>query len=222
MLLANKYFFFPGAGSYGSEFSKLNRQLRPHVQTIRYPGRFDPGFGVPAPSFSALVDRCISSIREQGCEVVSLFGHSFGAYVAYACAQELTRIGFTPELLIVSGANGPNVPFGAFPSNEEEAYCYFESVAPRETESGPGNDWTTASIDLGLKDLALLREFKINPSHCKLSCRVEVFAGELDPLVTDEGLDDWRSVSDGQVRVHKLPGGHSDSISFLNANDFEI
>src|SRR5262249_44765773 len=78
--------FFPGAGSFGNEFQLLVDALQPAAWLVKYPGRYGRDFGVPAESFDGVVRACTEQIASRPAGHPVLFGHSFGAYVAYATA----------------------------------------------------------------------------------------------------------------------------------------
>lgn len=214
-------FFFPGAGSYGSEFSELFRQVRPNGQLIRYPGRTDPNFGVPARSFEALVDFCVHKINRKKQKPFALFGHSFGAFVAFACTQKLICMGHPPKTLLVTGANCPGTSLSKPPENREDAFRYFEAISRPETEI-KGSDWLETTVDLGLKDLQLLYKYSFPSVPQKVNCCIHVLAGTDDPLVSDVGIAKWRQASTEKVDIRRIPGGHTDILENLDINDFDV
>src|ERR1700722_4222949 len=122
--------FFPGAGSFGREFRLLVDELKPAAWLVRYPGRYGRDFGTPAESFDEVVLACTEQVTSRAPAPPVLFGHSFGAYVAFALKRQETATGV--GALVTVGACAP----GRFEVSEQatgtpsEAVRYLESVDP--------------------------------------------------------------------------------------------
>jgi len=195
-----KYFLFPGAGSFGTEFRALTETLAPDAQLVRYPGRFGRDFGKSAGSFADLVRSCADQVRHSDSAI--LVGHSFGAYLAYAvAAQPDTSV----AAVAVAGANAPGlaeVP----PEVTSDRRALAAYLGPDLAGSG---DWTDVVLDTATQDLRLLREF-VPAEYPPLDCPVHAAHGETDPLTSLPGVHAWQHVTSGQVSVRTFGGGHSE------------
>lgn len=202
--------FFPGAGSFGSEFRSLTEAFKPACRLARYPGRFGADFGIPAESFDAVVQACTDQVIRQGGPRPVLFGHSFGAYVAYAAALRLQETGTQICALVIAGAGAPDQLTVSEQATGTAlgAAAYLNSVDPAALADVPSEEWREVVIDTLIQDLRLLRQFP--PGPARVACPVLAVRGEADPLTSDAGVDRWQQFTDGGYSRQVFPGGHSD------------
>jgi surfactin synthase thioesterase subunit len=207
--------FFPGAGSFGREFQRLTDELKPAAWVVRYPGRYGKDFGQPAASFDSVVRACAEQVADRADAAPVLFGHSYGAYVAYATAVRLQETGLTVAALIATGASAPSqlrVPQQATQSPADAA-SYLDSIDPGMLDDAPSDDWREVVADTTAADLRLLREFGAatgGPAAGGLHCPVLAVRGEEDPLTSAAAIGEWQRYTDAGFAAHGFPGGHSD------------
>jgi surfactin synthase thioesterase subunit len=203
--------FFPGAGSFGREFRLLVDELKPAAWLARYPGRYGRDFGTPAGSFDELVLTCAGQVTSLAPARPVLFGHSFGAYVAFATALKLQETATGVGALVVAGACAP----GRFEVSEQatgtpsEAARYLESVDPGALADAPSADWREVVGELTVQDLRLLRQFDATRAT-SVHCPILAARGQADPLTSDSGVAGWERYTDGIFSHRVFPGGHSD------------
>ncbi|WP_052844930.1 thioesterase II family protein [Streptomyces sp. NRRL S-31] len=206
--------FFPGAGSFGAEFRPLTRALGRTSWPVRYPGRPGRDFGVPAGSFDAVARACAEQILRRPAARVLLFGHSYGAYVAYATAARLREAGAEVAALLAVGAAGPGrlrVPEQAA-AGPAGAAAFLDRADPGALAGAPSDDWRTVVAETAAQDLALLRGF--DPATVPgLACPVLAARGAEDPLTTDDTIAAWQHTTTGPFSRRTFPGGHSDLLS---------
>ncbi|MFB7741757.1 thioesterase II family protein [Streptomyces sp. NPDC056132] len=206
--------FFPGAGSFGGEFRPLTRALGPESRLVRYPGRQGRDFGVPAPSFDAVVRACAEQIVRHAMVRPLLFGHSYGAYVACATAARLRESGIEVASLVAAGAAGPGrleLP-GPAVNGPAEAVAYLEEVDPGLLAQAPSDEWREIVAETTVWDLRLLGEF--DPAQePPLPCPVLAARGADDPLTTRDSIADWENATTGRFTSRTFPGGHSDLLA---------
>jgi|tagenome__1003787_1003787.scaffolds.fasta_scaffold20371295_2 surfactin synthase thioesterase subunit len=189
-------FFFPGAGSFGGE-------TPPGAVLIRYPGRYGRGFGVPAQSFDAVVNACVAQLARRSAGAPTLFGHSYGAYMAYATAARLVDVAG----LVVVGANAP-ARHQVAPDALTDPVGYLQRGDPQALADVPSEDWRDIVAETAAQDLRLLTLF--DPSAvAPLSCPILAVRGDADPLTTDAGISEWRLCTGGAFTARTLTGGHS-------------
>jgi surfactin synthase thioesterase subunit len=202
--------FFPGAGSFGSEFRSLvDRDPGPCV--VRYPGRMGKEFGVPAESFDDIVTACAEQVTGRRADHPVLFGHSFGAYVAYATASRLEEAGAEISALVVTGANAPTrlqVPNRATATPTDTA-AYLNDVDPEMLADGPSDEWREIVAEIAMHDLRLLARFDAE-SSTKLRCPILAARGDADRLTSNEGVREWEHATHGTFSPRVFGGGHSD------------
>jgi surfactin synthase thioesterase subunit len=203
--------FFPGAGSFGGEFELLIDALKPAAWLVKYPGRYGRDFGVPAESFDGLVRACTEQIAARTSARPVLFGHSFGAYVAYATVLGLEEAGIAVSALVAVGATAP----GRLEVSEQatgtlaDAAAYLDSVDPRALADAPSDDWREIVVETAVQDLRLLKRFDAT-SSTRVHCPILAARGSEDPLTSNAGVSEWEHSTDGAFSLHVLPGGHSD------------
>ncbi|HZF87743.1 thioesterase II family protein [Streptomyces sp.] len=206
--------FFPGAGSFGTEFRPLTQALGRSSWPVRYPGRPGRDFGTPAASFDAVVRACTEQITRRITGRPLLFGHSYGAYVAHATAARLGEAGVEVAALVAVGAAGPGrlrVPERAA-ADPAEAAAYLDRADPGVLAGAPSDEWRAVVAETTAQDLRLLRQF--TPAAVPaLHCPVLAARGTEDPLTTDDTIATWQHTTTGPFTRRTFPGGHSDLLS---------
>jgi surfactin synthase thioesterase subunit len=203
--------FFPGAGSFGSELRPLLDALKPAARLVRYPGRLGRDFGVPAESFDGVVRACAEQIADRAPARPVLFGHSFGAYVAFAVAARLQEAGTPVAALVAVGASAParlEVPERALRSPSDAAQ-YLDGVDPGILADAPSDDWREVVVETAIQDLRLLRQFGQTAVE-GLHCPILAVRGDSDPLTSDATAGEWERCTDGPFSLRVFPGGHAD------------
>lgn len=201
---------FPGAGSFGSEFRALRSAAGPDSRVMRYPGRNGPDAGGPT-SFETIVASCADQIARLPSGQAMLFGHSYGAYLAYATAVALGRRSVEVSLLMVAGASAPDllrVPLEATGSPEAAA-AYLDAVDPGRL-TGAAPEWREAVAETVQQDLRVLATLALPSPPVRLSCPIVGLRGAGDPLTSDTSLAGWRRYTRRDFRGRTFEGGHSD------------
>jgi surfactin synthase thioesterase subunit len=203
--------FFPGAGSFGTEFRPLVDALEPTAWLVKYPGRSGRDFGTPAESFDALVRACAEQVRSQRPVRPVLFGHSFGAYVAYATVLALQEAGTEVSALVVVGARAP----GRLEVSEQAlsslsgAVAYLDGVDPSTLADAPSDDWREVVVETAMQDLRLLKQFAA-ASFARVRCPILAACGDADPLTSATEASEWQHSGEQAFSLRTFPGGHSD------------
>jgi surfactin synthase thioesterase subunit len=205
------FVFFPPAGSSASSAWALADVLAEDwaLWSIQYPARGPRLREPPAASIGVMAAACLPSIMDDADRTV-LFGHSFGAYVAYDVAQLLERAGRPAAGLIVAGIPAPGTSLaGLSPDDLTEGSL----IAALSRQGGTAPDLLANEelMELVLPalraDLALSREY-VDDHGYRLSTRVAGLGGRDDPVVTPEQLCTWRDVTESWLGYELADGDH--------------
>lgn len=201
---------FPGAGSFGSEFRALRSAAGSDSRVMRYPGRSGRDTG-EVTSFEAIVASCADQIAGLPGGQAMLFGHSYGAYLAYATAAALDQRSVDVSLLMVAGASAPDllrVPPEATESPAAAA-VYLDAVDPgRMTDAAP--EWREAVAETVQQDLRVLAALRLPSPPARVSCSIVGLRGTEDPLTSDASLAGWQRFTQRDFSRRTFEGGHSD------------
>ncbi|MBP2471585.1 surfactin synthase thioesterase subunit [Crossiella equi] len=186
----------PAAGGAASAF-----QDWPELTPLRLPGR-DQRAAEPIPDTVAeLVADLADQVGEPG---FALYGHSFGAILAY----ELARLR-PPAHLFVAASADPQTE-SRHEAREESDVDFIARLpgygVPEEVLAD--EELLEVLLPRFRADFALAERYRYTPGP-PLDCPITVFGGEDDPLVPVETLDRWTAFSLGLVTTHVLPGGHT-------------
>jgi pyochelin biosynthetic protein PchC len=205
---------FPHAGGSASHFRALSESLvsRARVLAVQYPGRQDR-VGEP----------CLNTIEEYAdavCAVLepfsdrplALFGHSFGAAVAFEVAHRLTAgPGPDPAALFVSSQGAPHLPLddGDFVHLLDDEGLLAELRRMNGTGAGvlDSADVRRLVLPPTRADYAAFARYRFRPGR-RLSCPLTALMGEDDPRLETAAARAWREHTTGAFALRTFPGGH--------------
>jgi surfactin synthase thioesterase subunit len=202
----------PYAGGSVAVYHRLTRAMPPGVtvRPIELPGhglrRGEPLID----SFDGLVDWVATHIRATVDGPYVLFGHSFGALLAFETARVVRDELGEPCALLVSGHNGPSYRterpgIHALSDAELVAATGIWGGLPAELDAFP--ELRARSLRVLRTDLRLAETYRRRPGT-PLSCPLTVFGGDADGLVDAAGLNAWGAETTGPTTVVTVPGGH--------------
>jgi len=204
------FVFFPPAGGSASAAYGVVAAFAPEwsVWGVQYPAR-GPRLREAAPgSIRELAAACLPSIVDDAGRTV-LFGHSFGAYVAYDVAQLLEGLGRPVAGLVVAGVPAPGQPL---PGLAAEDLAEGALIAALRRQGGTASTLLDDEelMELVLPalraDLTLSREY-VDDHGRRLTTPVAALGGRDDHVVTGAQLDSWAGVTDSWLGA-ELAGGH--------------
>ncbi|AGM07931.1 thioesterase II family protein [Amycolatopsis keratiniphila] len=204
----------PFAGAGAGLFRQWHERVGGRVSLVplQLPGREELFSDAPLVTMDALVDFVTAKIsRTVGKCPFALFGHSFGALVAYEVAQELVASGLPrPATLVVSGAASPWV---ARPRLDLASITDAEFIARLSELVGYVHP---ALADPGLRevllpalraDMAIVGDYRPS-SRSPLPIPITVLRGSEDQLVSDRDVSGWAEVGAANVEFIRFPGPH--------------
>lgn len=205
----------PYAGVGASAFARWADHLPDAIEfaCVQPPGR-ETRFEEPSLTSTVALGRAVAdAVRPLLDRPYALFGHSFGAMVAYEAARSLRDAGDQePTCLFVSGCRAPFAPWPhpAVRSLDDLALArevdrrYGGSVPPEVIES---EELRALFLSPLRADLAAVETY-VHEHGPPLRCRLSAFVGSDDPMVSRAAIDEWRQASTGPFTVRVFPGGH--------------
>ncbi|SFE48412.1 Surfactin synthase thioesterase subunit [Actinopolyspora alba] len=213
---------FPHSGGWAESFSTWREHIRrldgdvdpPGVEllAVQYPGHGDRIAEEPETDVRVMAEAISAELAALDPVRSLLFGHSFGAMVAYETARLLERAGTAPAALGVSGARAPS----AAPAvSHDVAALPDERLWRRVVELG-GVDPSLAE-DPELRELLLsaLRaditahgRYVSAPPVGRLGVDIRCYLGSEDPLVPGDVGPEWAAWTTGSLATRVRRGGH--------------
>jgi len=207
-----RLFCFPYVGGGATAYQGWHAELPEWVDlcAVQLPGRenrfAEPRFRRLEPMIEALAGGLSPELDRP----YALYGHSFGALVAYHFAVEVGRRGLRPPShLLVSGSEAPQrldwqASFHELPSAELSAELRKWGGTPDEVLGSP--DLMTLVEPIIRADLEILVEYRHTPVP-RLSCPISAFMGADDPIERDD-VSAWRELTEARFVFEIHPGDH--------------
>lgn len=211
--------FFPPAGSSASTAAALRTTLPAgwSLVGVRYPARGPRRREPPASTIRELALGCLPEVGALATTSV-LYGHSFGALVAYDVAQLLQRGGLAVAGLLVSGSAAPTgelpgtstgSPSGG-PVDDLDDDRLLALVA-RQGGTGraliDNDELMRVMLPVIRSDVALARRY-INDHPARLTAPVMALGGRADPGLPTTALQTWRGVTESWLGCELVDGAH--------------
>jgi surfactin synthase thioesterase subunit len=180
------------------------------VTTVKLPGRVsrsDEPRCVDA-------DACVRHLTVELDDLLSrrhvLLGHSVGAILAYALAQQRVSYGLpAPEAVIVAACGGPHLSTPVSHHLGDDHQLAVELVRhgglPAELLSRP--EWLELFMPVVREDLRICQSYRVS-NQPPLPCPLQIYGGHSDPLVPSDTLAAWSSHSVRPQPVRLFAGGH--------------
>jgi len=210
---AIRLFCFPYSGADSAVFFPWADLLPGFVEVcpVQLPGRgrrlseplYDRLLPLAAAAGEAVAAACRGSF--------ALFGHSFGAMLAFEVARWLRRRGGPmPEHLFVSGCSAPQLPEPNLPIHDLPEPEFIEQLrrlngTPEEVLANP--ELLELIIPILRADFAVCRSYAYQ-HEAPLSCPISAYGGLRDSDVSRERLEAWREQTSGAFALRMFPGDH--------------
>jgi medium-chain acyl-[acyl-carrier-protein] hydrolase len=210
---ARRLFCFPYAGGSAAIYHAWPDALPSDVEVcaIQLPGRANRIAERPYAEMSTLVTAVTSAMLPWLDRPFALFGHSFGALVAFEVARAVrAQAQVVPTHLFVSGRGAPHLP----PSRTIDATTSDTAFinALRELNGTPPEVLNHPEV-LQLLLRTVRADFQVVNSYGytadrPLSCPITAFGGSDDEESQESRLAAWRTQTSGPFAHHVLRGDH--------------
>jgi pyochelin biosynthetic protein PchC len=178
------------------------------VLPVQYPGR-EERLGDPvAERLSELADLISAALMPFLTVPTALFGHSFGAVLAYEVAVRLSRYRAVPSGLVVSGHPGPGLerPTAWHLATDAELCAELLRVGGMREEVLNHAELLRLVLPVIRADYRLSETHRMTP--LALDCPVLACIGADDSEVTAEEVGAWAAVTSVGYGLRVFPGGH--------------
>jgi len=202
----------PHAGGGAAAFRNWQSCLPDHVGllAVQYPGHLGRWADPLCTSFNDLVTSLANSLTRTVSSDVVLFGHSFGALVAFELARALRGAGLQPRHLFVSACRPPDIaptePI-VHPWSDSRLLDYVVGLGGVPSELLGERALIDMWLPVVRADLRMNETYSYTPTP-GLDCPITAFAGEYDRTVSVECVDGWRRHTMREFRLIPLLTGH--------------
>lgn len=203
----------PQAGAGAAAYTPWRPYLPEGLELlpVELPGRASRLDEPAVTTLEPLLDRLFAALRPELTTPYALFGHSFGAVLAYELTREIARAGLpAPRALVVSGSRAPHVPLDREPvsdSGEAELIGWLRASGglPEELLAFP--EFLTDLLGAVRTDVAIAERYLL-PRPGPVRCPLTALAGEADEVVPAALVAPWTDCG-GPAELVTVPGGHS-------------
>ncbi|MFC5323432.1 thioesterase II family protein [Bradyrhizobium oligotrophicum] len=203
----------PYAGGSARVFNAWQQLFHPEIRivSIDYPGR---GTRIHEPlldQVSQIADEIADTIAAERHARYALFGHSMGSIVAFETCHRLACLGGSqPELLVVSGHRGPNLPRRSplmHAVSDERFIAYLGELGATPPDVIATDELMELFLPILRADFRACETYEPNPDR-KLRVPMAVYGGLSDADVDGGALRGWQHETTGPCVVRLFPGGH--------------
>jgi surfactin synthase thioesterase subunit len=203
--------FFPPAGSNASAGWPLTATVPPEwsVWGVQYPGRGPRLREAPSASIREMATACLPELLATADRTV-LFGHSFGALMAYDVAHLLADAGRPVAGLLVAGSSSPALAVASMPEDglgDDELVGFLARRGGTPAHLLADDELMRLALPALRSDFAAGRAYVDDHDH-PLRTGIAAIGGACDPAVTEHHLDTWRSLTDSWLGSVVVPGDH--------------
>jgi len=207
-------FCVPFAGAGAGIFRKWQgfRPERLRFVPVQFPGREERFGEEPCKTMLQLVDECVQQIRSTAAGGrFAVFGHSFGALVAYETARYLVeREVIRPTCLIVSGAAAPSVrrlKLGLSELPDDELVGRLAEQVGYDHRALHHPELRELLLPALRSDLAIADGYEPQAAY-PLPVPISAVRGTRDQMVSSEDAALWKSATSSDFRLVEIPGDH--------------
>lgn len=208
-----KLFCVPHAGGSANVYLAWRRQLAPSIELVptELAGR---GRRIAEPLnhrfADVLADVLTEATRDAPPTDYALFGHSFGALLAYELGHVLTQRGYPPQHLFVSASCSPErvgelvIPLA---QDDRTLLTSLSYLGGTPAEILTDDEAVALFAPILRADLHALFDYR-HSARPKLPCPVTVLLGTEDVVASGADAESWGALAEGPLSTLVLEGGH--------------
>jgi surfactin synthase thioesterase subunit/aryl carrier-like protein len=214
---------FPHAGGAASTFRRWQSLIGDEVEVwaVQLPGREGRRHEALHRRVASAVEEILSSLGPRLEQPFALFGHSVGAYLAYALALELRRRGRRPpEHVFVAAQVPPHdrlIPDPLHRLTDAELLARLERYGGIPAELLAHRDALELALPRLRADLEVSETFAATSAD-RLDVPVTAFGGLHDRTIRGPDIDRWRELTTSRFHIEWWPGDHF----FVHADAEEV
>jgi medium-chain acyl-[acyl-carrier-protein] hydrolase len=208
-----RLFCFPHAGGNAAFYRPLRRFMPPEIDfcPVELPGRAARLDEPPLVAMSELMAQLSHALQPLMATPFCFFGHSVGAWIAFAAARQLRSVdGRTAVHLFVSAREGPRSMSADLPPaparSDQELLTILDRFGGTPTAITQRPELIAALLPALRADLALADGYATDPG-ARVTCAITAFGGA-DDVSRSSTLRSWSDFTRGRFRTRIFPGGH--------------
>jgi surfactin synthase thioesterase subunit len=208
-----RLFCLPCAGGSSTAYDSWKDGLGDLVEPlpIHLPGRGTRFLDPVVTNVPVLVEQIIDGIGSCLRPPYALFGHSYGALLAFEIARSCRRSGLpSPAMVFIAGFRGPRTPafsIAAAESSDEDLVNWLEEGSGARDPVLEHPDFRRLFLDVLRGDLTAIAGYQYT-AEPPLKCPIVAFAGEHDSVAPRREMLAWRHETAERFNLHVLPGRH--------------
>ena len=205
--------FFPHSGCAAAAMDPVAAAFPAAVRvlSIEYPGRGTRIAEPFAPDLFALATEIAASVEDDARLPLTVFGHSFGALVAFEVVRALNRMGLSVKRLYASSCPNPHV----MASLERTVHQISdEQLVDLLVFHGGMSEELLEDVEMLDFVLPVIRnDTRLSELHrpepgAMIGAPITAVGGQDDSTVSYEDLAGWGAVTTAEAGVVLLPGAH--------------
>lgn len=208
-----RLFCFPHAGAGASFYRSWAAGLpEAEICAVQLPGREERFEETPFRQMDPLVESVVDALSSELDSPFAVFGHSFGAIVAFEFCRRLRRIGLpTPAVLFVSGHSAPHLSNGLPGIHDLPDANLLQAIQERYNGIPPAILAEPELLGLLIPtlraDVSVLETYTCGDGPT-LDCPISALGGLSDPWSSEDLLSGWHAYTSGRVCTKIYSGGH--------------
>lgn len=199
-----------GPSAFRAWFDSVDSSIE--LALIHLPGRERRIATAPIADLRYLVNEIADAVMPELSKPYGIFGHCFGALVAFELARCLRRGSVSqPVSLIVSNSAAPHLHAIASDANDlsdEQLVAHMRRLGDTPTELLENQEWLEIVLPTLRADLLAVRTYDYE-SDLPLQCSVHALIQEDAHNLSVEEVDQWSHQTDGAFHLHRLPSSLS-------------
>lgn len=208
-----RLFCLPPAGGGVTKFGGWRQELDRRIELVlvQLPGREARLDEPPIRDRSILLERLARLLLPELSRPFALFGHSFGALLAFDLVRLFRRRGWgKPEHVFFSASRAPHVRIGPTLAHLPDTRL-IEAVGRRfggiPAEIARQPEWVRLILPAMRADIAIDESYEYREEP-PLECGVSVFGGTSDATLPRRELEAWRKHAAALFYIREFPGDH--------------